>query len=257
MGNLVLAAIAIVVTILLGVGATVKERVSVGKVGLLYRKGRFQRELPPGHYRWFDPFRQLEVHQVDMTRRVPAQYVLEVMSSDRFSFRMTVAPVITVTDARAYREAAPLETAQTWNAEGPFSQSHPVLADALLKAVGKRTLDEVLQNTAAVLDEAAEALPEALPGARLDRLLLTAVTVPPEVRKMFTEVERAKQAGMASLERARSEQASLRALANAARNLSDNPDLARLRLWQMIEQAAGQKTFVLGDVDRPVVEASK
>ena len=67
---------------------------------------------------------------------------------------------------------------------------------------------------------------------------------------MFTEVERAKRAGLASLERARAEQASLRALANAARTMANNPDLAKLRLWQVVEQAAGQKTFILGDSDR-------
>lgn len=64
---------------------------------------------------------------------------------------------------------------------------------------------------------------------------------------MFTEAERARREGLAALERARSEQAALRVLANAARNLAGNPELAQLRLWQTMENAKGAKTFVLGD----------
>ena len=64
---------------------------------------------------------------------------------------------------------------------------------------------------------------------------------------MFTEVERARREGLASLERAKSEQASLRALANAARNMAGNPQLAQLKMLQVMENAKGAKTFVLGD----------
>lgn len=257
MGWNVLIGAGIVAAALFALAAMVHVHVPLGRAGLVYRQGRFSRELAPGRYRWFDPLRRREVHVVDMTTRVVGQFVFDVMSSDRFSFRITLAATVTVTDARAYYEAAPVDAAQKWPIASPFDQLQPVAADAVLAAVAKRTLDEVLQNSGALLDEVAAALPPALPGARLDRLLLTALNVPPEVRKMFTEVERAKQAGMANLERARSEQASLRALANAARNMADNPDLARLRLWQMIEQAAGQKTFVLGDVERPTVDIAK
>jgi hypothetical protein len=70
--------------------------------------------------------------------------------------------------------------------------------------------------------------------------------MPPEIRKMFTEVERARRDGLAALERARGETASLRALANAARSLSGNPQLAHLRTLQAVESAKGAKTFVFG-----------
>jgi regulator of protease activity HflC (stomatin/prohibitin superfamily) len=71
--------------------------------------------------------------------------------------------------------------------------------------------------------------------------------LPPEIRKMFTEVERSKMEGEAALERARGEQASLRALANAARLINDNPALANLRFLQMVEHTSGPKTIVMGN----------
>ena len=77
-------------------------------------------------------------------------------------------------------------------------------------------------------------------------MLVTSITLPPETRKMFTEVERSKIEAEAALERARGEQASLRALANAARLIQNNPALANLRLLQTMEQTPGAKTFVLG-----------
>jgi regulator of protease activity HflC (stomatin/prohibitin superfamily) len=78
-------------------------------------------------------------------------------------------------------------------------------------------------------------------------VLLTAISLPPETRKMFTDVERAKIEAQSALERARGEQAALRVLANAARLITDNPALANLRLLQAIESTKGSTTIILGD----------
>jgi hypothetical protein len=55
----------------------------------------------------------------------------------------------------------------------------------------------------------------------------------------------AKADGATALERARSETASLRSLANAARQLADNPALFQLRLLQQLEGSTGN-TIVVG-----------
>lgn len=62
----------------------------------------------------------------------------------------------------------------------------------------------------------------------------------------MTEVERARLEGLAALERARGEQAALRSLANAARLLKDNPELAQLRVLQAAATARNA-TIVIGD----------
>jgi regulator of protease activity HflC (stomatin/prohibitin superfamily) len=97
-----------------------------------------------------------------------------------------------------------------------------------------------------VTDAIQTKLGAAVTGAAVRQVLLTSITLPPETRRMFTEVERSKLEAEASLERARGEQASLRALANAARLVKDNPALANLRFLQTLEQAPGAKTIVLG-----------
>ena len=70
--------------------------------------------------------------------------------------------------------------------------------------------------------------------------------LPPEVRRLFTEIERAKLEGLAALERARGENAALRSLANAAGMLKGNPELMNLRLLQSMATGKGQLTVVLG-----------
>jgi len=50
-----------------------------------------------------------------------------------------------------------------------------------------------------------------------------------EIRRIATDAARAKLEAAASLERARGEQAALRALNNAARLLKGNPELMNLR----------------------------
>ena len=65
---------------------------------------------------------------------------------------------------------------------------------------------------------------------------------------MVTEAERARREGVAALERARGEQAALRALANAARLMKGNPELHALRVLQSLQAAPGRAapTLVLG-----------
>ena len=67
---------------------------------------------------------------------------------------------------------------------------------------------------------------------------------PGDLKKVFSEVLKAKQEGQAALERARGESASLRNLANAARLLESNPALQNLRLMQSI--GAPGNTLVMG-----------
>lgn len=68
---------------------------------------------------------------------------------------------------------------------------------------------------------------------------------PGELRRTFAQVVAARKEGLAALERARGETASLRNLANAARMMSANPTLLQLRLLQELGRSAGN-TIVLG-----------
>jgi regulator of protease activity HflC (stomatin/prohibitin superfamily) len=82
-------------------------------------------------------------------------------------------------------------------------------------------------------------------GLALERVDVKDLTLPGELKKLFTQVTKARQEGLAALERARGETAALRNLANAARLVSDNPALMQLRLLQVVGEQSGN-TVVLG-----------
>ncbi len=220
-------------------------------VGLLYRNGVVQRALPPGRYTRFDLFGETKVVTVAMTELPASLGEATVLSKDQFSFRLGLTPVLRIVDPRLFLESQAALEGHALAQYMPMAASHPalhsLLAAAALEVVGGHTLAEVLADQAAVADAVQVRLADALPGASIERVLLTSVNLPPETRKMFTEVERAKLEGQAALERARGEQASLRVLANAARLVSDNPALANLRLLQAIESSKGATTIVVGN----------
>lgn len=223
--------------------------VQSGTIGLLYRDGKLQRELPPGFYRWFDiggrtvlwtlPIGPVTLHGIEHN----------LLSKDQFSFRLTLAPVVRIADARSYIEHLAGQDIHLPRTGLHFPALHATASAAALQRVSQQTLDEFLADPLASLATLRGDLASAVPGAVIEDILVTAITMPPEVRKMFTEVERAKREGLAALERARAETASLRALANAARSMQGNPQLAQLRMLQAVEGAKGAKTFVLGGID--------
>lgn len=231
----------------IGFSASKRLTVATGTVALLYRDGVFARRLSPGRHRWFDLSSATQATVIPTTKLVLPKQEVTVMTKDQFSFKLGLTPTCQITEPQTYHEAKPAASA-AWPIEFGFGfqELTPTLNAAAIESVAKLTLDEFLAEPAAVIPAVTERLASALPGAELCDLLITSITMPPEVRKMFTEVERAKREGLAALERARGETASLRALANAARSLQDNPQLAQLRTLQVMESAKGAKTFVLG-----------
>lgn len=167
---------------------------------------------------------------------------VSVLTADQFAFRLILTPFCRVTDPRLLLEQPDVdaEVIQTY-ASGLYTH----LAAAAVARIGSVTLDDFLARRDEIVADILAAVADGPPGVTVTRLLLIEVTMPPEIRRMFTEIERARREGLAALERARAEQASLRALANAARSLHANPGLAQLRLIQAAEGAKGAKTFVL------------
>jgi regulator of protease activity HflC (stomatin/prohibitin superfamily) len=174
-----------------------------------------------------------------------------VLSRDQFSFRLGLSPVVVVADPRAFAESQPVVEPTPFSQHMPQVATHaalqPLVASAALEAVSSLPLRDLFADPRLVTDAVQARLANAVPGARIDQVLLTSITLPPETRRMFTEVERSKLDAEAALERARGEQASLRALSNAARLIKDNPALASLRFLQTVDQASGAKTIVFGN----------
>jgi regulator of protease activity HflC (stomatin/prohibitin superfamily) len=230
-------------------------------VGLLYRDGRFVRELGPGRYVRVDPLARTRIVQVSRAPLPVPLAEFTVVSKDQFSFRVGLSPIVEVVDARAFTESQPAVEPSYFTQFMPQVASHTALqtltASATLEAVASHGLRDLFADPKLLPSSVQAKLADALPGARIPSVLMTAITLPPETRKMFTEVERSRIEAEAALERARGEQAALRALANAARLLKDNPALANLRFLQTLEQAPGPKTIVLGsDAVVPLTSAA-
>lgn len=245
-----LIVVAAVVALLAALGARRVTTVYPPNVGLLYRSGIFERELPPGRYAWFDPFKRTRVVQVSKASLPTALGEFTVLSKDQFSFRVALASTVEVDDARAFAESQasiePMPFARFMPQVGSHAALHAYAAGAAQEVVASHGLRELIADPRLLPDAVQAKIANVVPGARVTAVLLTSITLPPETRKMFTDVERSKIEAEASLERARGEQASLRALANASRLVKDNPALANLRFMQVLEQAPGAKTIVLG-----------
>jgi len=231
-------------------------------VGLLYRDGRFERELGPGRYVHIDPLGRTRVVKVSQAPLPVPLGEFTVLSRDQFSFKLGLSPIVEVVNARAFTESQPSVEPTPYAQFMPQAPSHAALpslaAGAAHEVVASHGLRELFADPQLLAGEVQAKLADAIPGARIQRILVLSITLPPETRKMFTEVERSKMEAEASLERARGEQASLRALANAARLIKDNPALANLRFLQTLEQIQGAKTIVLGsDAVVPLTGGSK
>jgi regulator of protease activity HflC (stomatin/prohibitin superfamily) len=198
--------------------------------GLLYRAGRFAGALGPGRY-WELPGRTLvKLPVAEQLMVLPAQ---EVLSADGFPVKLGAT--------LRYRVAEP-RTAQEAHAGAYHEPLRLALQLALRAAAVGRNLEALLAARSELDGELTAAVGAAARpmGIEVTVANLRDLALPAEVRRMVTEVERARRQGLAALERARGEQAGLRALANAARLLKNNPELQQLRLLGAIEGADGR-----------------
>ena len=203
--------------------------------GLLYVGGKFRSLLEAGQYWIWTPSRV--VSKVDVRPRIVAVPGQEVLTADGIAVKVSLVAQYRVTDPVI------AVNAQANYESGLYTE----LQLAIRRLISAESIDSLLEKRpglAAQLTEGAKA-----GAARLGVELLQAdvrdLTLPGELKKLFTQVTKARQEGLAALERARGETAALRNLANAARLVSDNPALLQLRLLQVVGEQSGN-TVVLG-----------
>ena len=203
--------------------------------GLRYASGKFTGVLEPGVYR---SFRYLpEVRKVDIRPVFAPVAGQEVLSSDGVPLKMSLAakyevvdPAVAVNKIESFRDALHIE-----------------LQLGLRQIIGGTSIDDLLvrrQEIGTRLHEIVSVKAQSL-GLKLHAVEIRDIMFPGELKKIFTQVVRARQEGLAALEKARGETAALRNLANAAQLVERNPSLMQLRLLQVIGQQSGN-TVVLG-----------
>ena len=203
--------------------------------GLLYDAGRFHSALAPGQYWIWTPTRS--VTKVDMRQRVSTVAGQEVLTADGLAVKLSLVA--------QYRVADP---ALAINAQTSYESAlHTELQLAIRRLVSAEPIDALLEKRpqlGTLLTEQVRDAAKAL-GLELAQADVRDLTLPGELKKLFTQVTKARQEGLAALERARGETAALRSLANAARLVQENPALMQLRLLQVVGEQSGN-TVVLG-----------
>jgi len=216
-------------------GQVIKTTVLEYERGVKFTKGRLKGVLGPGVY-WHVRGSTV-VHRLD-TR--PSRLVIggqEVLSADGVAIKASVAATVQVIDAERALMAS----------DNYLAAIHMELQLALRAIASRRPIEELLQTRAEIPAELKTIAgpPIAALGVELKDASLRDLTFPGELKKIFAQVVKARQEGLAALEKARGETAALRNLANAASLVERNPSLMHLRALQVLAQQPGN-TLVLG-----------
>jgi regulator of protease activity HflC (stomatin/prohibitin superfamily) len=203
--------------------------------GLKFTRGRFKGVVGPGQYWHYSAFTHIQKLDVRPSRVAVAGQ--EVLTADGVPVKASIVATVQVKDA----ERAVLSS------DSYLVAIHTELQLALRAIVSGLPIDDLLRRRAEVpaqLKTIAGPRLEAI-GVELQDASLRDLTCPGELKKIFTQVVRARQEGLAALEKARGETAALRNLANAAALIERSPSLMQLRALQVLGQQPGN-TLVLG-----------
>jgi regulator of protease activity HflC (stomatin/prohibitin superfamily) len=204
--------------------------------GLLFHRGSFLRELAPGYYNfWWS--KKYGIVKVDLR---PKSFVIasqEILTLDAIPIRISLAVTTSVEDVRRNLESA----------QQPAESLYTDVQILLREEVAALSLDQVLADrqslSSALLERAAGAA--AKYAMRVESLSVRDISMSGDIKKAYGDVLKARKSGEAMLERARGETAALRNLANAARLISDQPELMQLRALQALAESPGS-SLVLG-----------
>ena len=206
---------------------------------LLYKNGQLGNVLGPGRHRT-SGWRRRAV-RVSVRPRLQTVGGQEVLTSDGLPVKVSLLVRTRIDDPQRWHEAV----------EVPDAFVYAAIQVALREAVASRTLEELLAARAEIGTELAGAAAATANdvGMVVEEVAVRDVMLPAELRRAATEAATARAHALASLERARGEVASTRALANAAKMVADNPALLHLRTLQAVE--TGGATVVLSTADGP------
>lgn len=208
---------------------------------LQYRHGRYVGQLPAGRHRLWG--RGVEIRRLDRRRQlldIPAQ---ELPTVDGVTIKVTaqvtwqiVDPKVALTRDADHRQALYALAQQA---------VRTVISGQELAKLTTARQDLALALQAAMTEEATAI------GLVIQKAVIKDVMPNAETRKAMAAVAFARQEAQAALEKARGEQASLRALANAARLLEEHPSLARMKGLQILAdglRSAAQVVVNAGDM---------
>jgi regulator of protease activity HflC (stomatin/prohibitin superfamily) len=201
--------------------------------GVKFKYGAFQEIVGPGKHKYSPASTEITVF--DMRPTIMQLNGQELLTADQLSVKISVAVNYQITDP------------QILISEYEDYEEH-VYMNVQLKlrdVVSSLELDDLLSKRNEVNDSLQQLLIDnTFAGLTILSVDIKDIMLSAELKKAFLEVIKAKKEAQSSLERARGEAATLRSLANTAKMLENNPELAKLRLMNTIENSKGN-TFVV------------
>jgi regulator of protease activity HflC (stomatin/prohibitin superfamily) len=193
---------------------------------LLYRQGRLAGVLSTGAHRLWG--RQIQVVRLDRRRQIQEVPAQELPCADGVTVKVTAQVVWQITDPVAMQSQV-ADHRQTLYAAAQ---------QAVRGAIGSYALTAIAGQRAAIAASMREAVATAVAsiGVQVHAASLKDVMPNAESRRALAAVACAKAEALAALEKARGEQAALRALVNAARLIREQPELARIRGLQVLSE---------------------
>lgn len=212
--------------------------VNDGFIGLLYCNGKLTEAVEAGRYfRWGKVYRLASIDTRNTLLVVPGQ---EVLSADSISLKVSVVVTSRIIDA--------MKAVQT--VDNYITYLYTAAQTALREVVASLTIDALINQRVAIADDLRQRLAPLADtiGVQVRAVEVRDIMLAADLRRAFSETLKAKQQGLAALERARGESAALRNLANAARLLEGQPALVTLRFLQTLTDPAAKQMFVMNDI---------
>jgi regulator of protease activity HflC (stomatin/prohibitin superfamily) len=190
--------------------------------GVRFDHGRLAGVAGPGRLRYRR--RRTSFVTVDLRPRVVVVAGQELLTADGIAVKISLVLRWQVTDPALFVQSTDV----------PGQAVYVEAQLALRGAVGGVGVDALLASRDELGDQVRAAAEPACAayGVELLAVGVRDVMFPGELKRVFAQVLTARQEGLAALERARGEAAALRALANAARVLREQPELLQLRTLQ-------------------------
>ncbi len=211
--------------------------VAEGCTGLLYQHGLYVRRNNAGRHAVWG--RGWTMRPVDLRKLSLAVAGQEILTADNIGLKGSLHISCQVTDP-----AKAMHDTQNWQGDlynAAQLALRAVVGGVAVEALLNQRVDIGAQLLARVQPEATKI------GVNVLAVEMKDIAFPADLKRAFSEVLKARQEGLAALERARGESAALRNLANAARLLDGNPALMNLRLMQSLSAAQNAgNTLVLG-----------
>lgn len=211
--------------------------VQEGTLGAIFHHGKLTTQLPAGrHVLWG---RNLRVQPIEARRALVQVVGQEVLTADHVTVKLSIVLTTQVVDA-----VKALQSTDNY-----ITHIYTTAQTALRAVVSGVSMDALLSQRAAMTGQLLELIAPkaAAAGVTVHEVEVRDFMLTGELRKVYSEVLKAKQEAQIALERARGESAALRNLANAARLVEGLPSLATLRFLQSLEKSNGQ-TVLLNDL---------